>query len=152
MFSKIFRQFAIVFVATLTLCACQNDDHEEGPDLSLPVTYGNIQGEWTLAYINLTPVDPAAAMTITLLRSERTFSMVNHFDSMYPRTLTGSYELTTDDNGNVIISGTYDYWKGDWSHTYLVKLNDAYTMDWYATDDSDTHYHFTLKSARSEDQ
>jgi hypothetical protein len=46
--------------------------------------------------------------------------MYQKFDSMYPRRLTGSFDITKDAYKGYILSGKYDYGTGGWNNSYIV--------------------------------
>ena len=106
---------------------------------SLEVTPNNISGVWKLADVNGQALPEGVYCYIEFVRRDRTFTMYQKFDSMYPRTITGTFVLEDEDDANpmrAIISGTYHYGMGTWNHTYLIsELTEEGTMLWTATDD-----------------
>ena len=87
---------------------------------SLEVTPNNISGIWKLADVNGKALPDGLYCYIQFVRKDRTFTMYQKFDSMYPRRLTGSFEITKDDYKGYILSGKYDYGVGDWNNSYIV--------------------------------
>lgn len=122
----------------ISFSGCSDND-EPMPPSTLPITYANIDGIWQLAQWNGQPTPEGTYCYIVFSRKERTFSMYQKFDSMYPRTITGTFVLEDEDDANpmrAIISGTYHYGMGTWNHTYLIsELTEEGTMLWTATDD-----------------
>ena len=103
----------------ISFSGCSDND-EPMPPSTLPVTYANIDGIWQLAQWNGQPTPEGTYCYIVFSRKERTFSMYQKFDSMYPRTITGTFVLEDEDDANpmrAIISGTYHYGRGTGNHT-----------------------------------
>ncbi|MCD8287033.1 MAG: lipocalin family protein [Clostridia bacterium] len=129
-------------LAVLSLAACSKDKAETVNYLD--VTYANLNGSWQLAEWDGVAMDLDAAETgsgaycyITFDRREHTFVIYQNFDSMYARTITGSFSIDTDDYLGEVISGRYDYDNGYWNHDYTVSELLSDSMVWTATDDPD---------------
>ena len=69
------------------------------------------------------------------VRRDRTFTMYQKFDSMYPRRLTGTYSITKDDYKGYVLDGKYDYGTGDWNNAYIV--TDLYEESMVLTADAE---------------
>ena len=109
----------IAFMLVLTgVFACSPD--EDLTLQSLEVTPNNISGVWKLADVNGAVLPEGVYCYIEFVRRDRTFTMYQKFDSMYPRRLTGSFEITKDDYKGYILSGKYDYGVGAWNNSYIV--------------------------------
>lgn len=87
---------------------------------SLEVTPNNISGVWKLADVNGQVLPEGVYCYIEFVRRDRTFTMYQKFDSMYPRCLTGSFSITKDEYKGYILDGKYDYGTGDWNNSYIV--------------------------------
>ena len=111
---RFLKTMALMLV--LVLASCTND--EEVPQLD--VTPNNISGVWALSEVNGEKLPDGLYCYIQFVRRDRTFTMYQKFDSMYPRRLTGSYEITKDEYKGYILSGKYDYGTGDWNNSYIV--------------------------------
>ena len=109
----------IAFMLVLTgVLSCS---HDEGlTPQSLEVTPNNISGVWKLADVNGVALPDGVYCYMQFVRRDRTFTMYQKFDSMYPRRLTGSFEITKDEYKGYILSGKYDYGTGDWNNSYIV--------------------------------
>ena len=117
-FMKTFLK-TIAFMLVLTgVFACSPD--EDLTLQSLEVTPNNISGVWKLADVNGAVLPEGVYCYIEFVRRDRTFTMYQKFDSMYPRRLTGSFEITKDDYKGYILSGKYDYGVGAWNNSYIV--------------------------------
>ena len=108
---------AILFVA-LCFVACSNDD--DFASGSLEVTPHNISGYWVLAKRNGMVIPEGVFCYIEYIRKDKKFVMYQKFDSMYPRVITGRYDIEKDKYGKYILSGIYDYGMGEWNNKYYV--------------------------------
>lgn len=108
---------ASMLVLVFVLASCTRDD-ESAPQLE--VTPNNISGIWALSEVDGEKLPDGLYCYIQFVRRDRTFTMYQKFDSMYPRCLTGTYEITKDDYKGYILSGKYDYGTGDWNNSYIV--------------------------------
>ncbi len=109
----------IAFMLVLTgVFACSPD--EDLTPQSLEVTPNNISGVWKLADVNGKALPEGVYCYIEFVRRDRTFTMYQKFDSMYPRCLTGSFDITKDEYKGYILDGKYDYGAGDWNNSYIV--------------------------------
>lgn len=87
---------------------------------SLEVTPNNISGIWKLADVNGKALPEGLYCYIQFVRKDRTFTMYQKFDSMYPRRLTGLFDITKDEYKGYILGGKYDNGVGDWNNSYVV--------------------------------
>ena len=109
----------IAFMLVLTgVFACSPD--EDLTPQSLDVTPNNISGVWKLADVNGEALPEGVYCYMEFVRRDRTFTIYQKFDSMYPRRLTGSFEITKDEYKGYILSGKYDYGTGNWNNSYIV--------------------------------
>ncbi len=113
---RFLKTMALMLV--LVLASCTRD--EETAPQQLEVTPNNISGIWTLSEVNGEQLPDGLYCYIEFVRRDRTYTMYQKFDSMYPRRLTGSYEITKDEYKGYILSGKYDYGTGDWNNSYIV--------------------------------
>ena len=109
----------IAFMLVLTgVFACTPE--EDLTPQSLEVTPNNISGIWALAEVDGEQLPDGLYCYIQFVRRDRTFTMYQKFDSMYPRRLTGSFSITKDEYKGYILDGKYDYGMGDWNNSYIV--------------------------------
>lgn len=109
----------IAFILVLTgVFACTPE--EDLTPQSLEVTPNNISGIWALAEVDGEQLPDGLYCYIQFVRRDRTFTMYQKFDSMYPRRLTGSFSITKDEYKGYILDGEYDYGMGDWNNSYIV--------------------------------
>ena len=113
----IFKTIAFMLVLT-GVFACSPE--EEFTPESLEVTPNNISGVWALAEIDGEQIPQGVYCYIQFVRKDRTYTMYQKFDSMYPRRITGSYSITKDDYKGYLLEGKYDYETGDWNNAYIV--------------------------------
>lgn len=128
--NRFFKTAALMLV--LVLAACTRE--EETAPKPLEVTPNNISGIWTLTEVNGEQLPDGLYCYIEFVRRDRTYTMYQKFDSMYPRRLTGTYEITKDEYKGYILSGKYDYGTGNWNHSYIV--TDLYEESMLLTADS----------------
>lgn len=113
---RFLKKMALMLV--LVLASCTRD--EETAPQQLEVTPNNISGIWTLSEVNGEQLPDGLYCYIEFVRRDRIYTMYQKFDSMYPRRLTGSYEITKDEYKGYILSGKYDYGTGNWNNSYIV--------------------------------
>ena len=106
----------LLFVCSFTACS---DDENPEPQ-SLEVTPNNISGIWRLEELNGEAIPEGTFCYIEYVRSDRTFTIYQKFDSMYPRCITGVYSIEKDPYKGYILSGEYDYGMGEWNNDYIV--------------------------------
>lgn len=109
----------LLMLLVLPFNAC-SDDNDDVARPTLDVTPNNIAGiwklhEWSGSDVNL-PV-----VYIEFIRKDRQFKIYQKYDSMYPRVITGTYELNEDYYKGVVLTGKYDYGMGKWNNDYIVK-------------------------------
>ena len=113
---RFLKTMALMLVLVLTSCT---RDEETAPQ-QLEVTPNNISGIWTLSEVNGEQLPDGLYCYIEFVRRDRIYTMYQKFDSMYPRRITGSYEITKDEYKGYILSGKYDYGTGNWNNSYIV--------------------------------
>lgn len=124
-----------LFIAVFCLSACEKDE-EAGPAV-LEVTPANLNGTWRLVERNGKPLPEETYCYIEFIRRDKTFRMYDNFDSMYAVLKTGKFEIEKDDWIGYIISGKYDYGKGEWNSSYIVsELLETGSMVWTVKDES----------------
>ena len=106
----------LLFVCSFTACS---DDENPEPQ-SLEVTPNNISGIWRLEELNGEAIPEGTFCYREYVRSDRTFTIYQKFDSMYPRCITGVYSIEKDPYKGYILSGEYDYGMGEWNNDYIV--------------------------------
>lgn len=122
--------FAVAFVGC-------NDDDETYVEPQLDVTSHNIAGEWMLkSWSNGQELTEGTYLYMDLVRQDGTFKLYDNLNSFQAVLTTGRFALVTNDEGQVIIRGEYDYGVGDWNHRYAITSLTASEMVWVATDDA----------------
>ena len=109
----------IAFMLVLTGVFSCSPEEDLTPQ-SLEVTPNNISGIWALAEVDGVAPLEGAYCYIQFVRRDRTFTMYQKFDSMYPRRITGSFSITKDEYKGYILDGKYDYGMGNWNNSYIV--------------------------------
>lgn len=133
---KYFKKFFTLLVIALLSCgfaACSSDD-DEPVEPSLEVTPASLNGTWKLVeWNNGEQVPEGVYCYLVFNRREQTFEIYQKFDSMYGRHITGSFKITDDPYKGYVVSGSYDYNRGDWNQSYIVtRLLASGTMTWTA--------------------
>ena len=133
---KYFKKFFTLLVIALLSCgfaACSSDD-DEPVEPSLEVTPASLNGTWKLVeWNNGEQVPEGVYCYLVFNRREQTFEIYQKFDSMYGRHITGSFKITNDPYKGYVVSGSYDYNRGDWNQSYIVtRLLASGTMTWTA--------------------
>lgn len=121
----------LLFAAT----GCESDDEPANPYIE--PSYVSIAGIWRLSSWNNEEQGDSPYMYIVFDRAERTFEMYQNTDSGKSRYITGTYDLTTDEDGITTIKGIYDHAAGFWNHSYFVQKMTATEMTWVITDNAD---------------
>ena len=129
---RIFQLLIVSVIILFTAC----DDKIETNVPTLPVNAINLDGTWELTRLNEAPLADSTFVYIVLSRKNQTFRIYENMASMYPRLVTGSFELENDYKTGDIISGVYDYEGGAWNHEYLITNLYKECMTWTATDDA----------------
>ena len=135
------RIFPLLFVS-LALLSTACDDKLETSVPALEVNAINLDGTWELTRWNEAPLADSTYLYVVLSRKSQTFRIYDNLGTMYPRLVTGTYELEKDYKVGDIISGTYDYEGGVWNHDYLITCLHEECMTWTATDDAADVQHF----------
>lgn len=129
------KRLPYLLIASLALLFSACEEKIE-PIPTLEVNAINLDGTWQLTEWRNAPLADSTYVYIVLSRKDQTFQMYENMASMYPRLTTGEFELANDYQKGDIISGTYDYEGGAWSHEYLVTDLYEESMKWTATDDA----------------
>ena len=111
-------KMAMMLLFVCSFIACSDDENPEPQ--SLEVTPNNISGIWRLEELNGEAIPEGTFCYIEYVRSDRTFTIYQKFDSMYPRCITGVYSIEKDPYKGYILSGEYDYGMGEWNNDYIV--------------------------------
>ena len=99
----------------------------------IPVTYDEIYDYWQMTMWQGAPIAEDTYVYILLDGDARTYTMWDNIGSMYVVETTGTFTITTEEDGRYTLSGTYDHGKGDWSNEYYVELsNKSNRMEWRA--------------------
>ena len=114
---NVFFKMLLCTMLLATFVACNDDDDVK--DAILEVNYKNLNGTWRLSEWNGKEMNDELYCYITFDRKEHTYIMYQNLNSMYSRKLTGSFLIEEKEDG-FILSGTYDFGKGDWANKYIV--------------------------------
>lgn len=123
------NKILVVLLALGALCACQ--ERIDKPQQSyIDVNYVSIGGQWTLSSWNGDAFgqDNGLYVHIDFDRKEHTFVMRDNIDSMHGHTVTGTYTLEKNEDGDDILSGVYDY-SGQSFGDYVVRNMTAESME-----------------------
>lgn len=115
---KTFLKTIVLMLVLTGVFSCSPE--EDLTPQSLEVTPNNISGIWKLADVNGKALPEGLYCYIQFVRKDRTFTMYQKFDSMYPRRLTGLFDITKDEYKGYILGGKYDNGVGDWNNSYVV--------------------------------
>lgn len=131
-----FRLFTFAALALLAIVAvgCERETEREMPQPTMAVTYSTLDGSWELVALDGADIAPETYLYVTFSRSEQRFEMWDNLGSMYVNHTCGYFELSEDDYGRHIISGSYDNGVGDWNQSYeVVILYPGDEMIWRST-------------------
>ena len=128
---KVFLRMLLCSILLVTFAACNDDDDVK--DVMLEVNYKNLNGTWCLDKWNGEEMNDGRYCYITFDRKEHTYVMYHNFNSMYSQKLTGSFLIEEKEEG-FVLSGTYDYDKGDWANKYIVTEMLDNSMKWTVKD------------------
>ncbi|MBE6333256.1 MAG: hypothetical protein E7071_00320 [Bacteroidales bacterium] len=113
-----------------------SDDEDEIVIPTIEVNYVTLHGDWMLQEWNGAELPEGTYMYITFDRSEKSFVIYQNFDSMYGRKITGTFELEKDYYKGDVITGKYDFEKGEWNNEYIITdMLESGSMVWSAGDD-----------------
>lgn len=122
----------LMLLAVVLFTAC--DETVETPD-TLEVKPYNIEGVWMLSEQYGGALADSAYVYLVLDR-RYTFELYENTQFQCPVLFTGKYELEYDWRVGDVISGTYDYDLGAWSHEYVITELREQSMTWTAKDDA----------------
>lgn len=134
--AKLCTMLAALALATTTVsCEKPAPLPEEVP--TIEVTYDALEGHWMLTHIDGEELFDDTMLYIkfenhTDERMQHRYEMWDNIGSMYLRQTTGTYTLTTEQDGSYTISGTYDNGVGDWNKAYRVVMLPGERMQWWA--------------------
>lgn len=121
---KNFFKLMLLALLVLPFQACSNDDEASvsvvfvpgvGLEIPMEITPNNIAGVWELKSWSNSAEPPV--VYLEFIRKDRKYRMYQHFESMYPRLITGTYKI--DEN---TLTGKYDYINEYWSNEYTIEL------------------------------
>ena len=122
----------LMLLIVVLFAAC--DETVDTPD-TLEVKPYNIEGVWMLAEQSGSALADSAYVYLVLDR-RYTFELYENTQFLCPVLFTGKYELEYDWRVGDVISGTYDYDLGAWSHEYVITELREQSMTWTAKDDA----------------
>lgn len=128
---KIAHLLTIILVAAFAAC----DEPIDTTVPTLEVKPQNLNGAWLLDEWNGAPLADSTFVYVVIDRG-LTFEIYQNTNSMYTELLTGTYKLEEDWRVGSVISGTYDYGLGAWSHEYVITDLYKESMVWTAKDDA----------------
>ena len=122
----ILKSLMLLVVALITV-SCSDD---ETPVQTLDVIPVNLHGVWQLQESNGAALPENVYVYIDFDR-KGTYKLYQNNDSMYPRLITGKYEIEQDYYLGAVISGVYDFEQGKWNNEYVVTdLLESGSMIW----------------------
>ena len=123
------KWFKIFMAATLAFVAWSCGEPVEPAEPQVPITAANISGVWKLDQWQGAAVAEEMVVYIEFVNSGRKFTIYQNVNSSVMDIITGTYNLYTNNIGQSILRGIYDYSDGtEWSHRYTVKSLTASTM------------------------
>lgn len=127
---KILKSVFAALLASVALSSCM----EDGPETVsyLPVTANNISGTWQLSEWLGKPVPAGSYVYMDIVRRDTEFTLYYNLETFSPYVRTGIYSV---DEETGVISGRYDHYAGDWTHSYTVSELTRDRMVWTAVDD-----------------
>lgn len=134
--------FKIMTLFALLVCfASCGDDDEVAVKPTLDVNYANIAGTWYLSEWNGEQMNDSRYYYITLNRKEvegkRTYEIYTNYNSAFSQRITGTFNLTDDEDWGDLIGGTYDHklsTDDGWEHSYVIANLFHESMVWTAKD------------------
>lgn len=138
----------LLLLVTVCLTASCSDDETPVPTLEvIPV---NLHGAWKLQELNGTELPENVYVYIDFNR-KGTFKLYQNNDSMYPRCITGTFNIQHDYKLGAILSGVYDYEQGKWNNEYIVTdLLEAGSMVWTVKDGDEVSKYVRVDEIPSE--
>lgn len=122
------KWFKILMAATLAFVAWSCGEPVEPAEPQVPITSANISGVWKLDQWQ-GAVAEEMVVYIEFVNSGRKFTLYQNVNSSVVDVITGTYNLYTNNIGQSILRGIYDYSDGtEWSHRYTVKSLTSTTM------------------------
>lgn len=132
---KHFLRNVLIAAAAVSLAASCSKEDTAGTEVSLPLSYINLDGVWELVEWNGAPLAKGTYAYIELTREHKFTSYSNiETTSNVAVVLTGEYDIDREDN---TVGGYYDYMDyKQWSHRYVVSSLSAGSMTWTASGDA----------------
>lgn len=128
---KIMKSGFLAALALLALCSCS--DEPVAPEVTyLPVTASNISGTWQLSEQSGAPLAGDAYVYLDIVRRDTEFTIYTNTGTMTTDVMTGIYHINEETG---VISGRYDHYVGDWTHSYAISELTSDRMVWTAVDD-----------------
>ncbi len=127
---KILKSVFAALLASVALSSCTEDSPETVS--YLPVTANNISGTWQLSEWLGKPVPAGSYVYMDIVRRDTEFTLYYNLETFSPYVRTGIYSV---DEETGVISGRYDHYAGDWTHSYTVSELTPDRMVWTAVDD-----------------
>lgn len=127
---KTFEIGMLAIAAIAALCSCSKDDAPA--EEYLPVTANNISGIWMLSEQCGTPLAEGSHVYLDIVRRDNVITIYDNIGTFYTDVTTGIYSVDTETG---VISGRYDHYAGDWTHSYAVSELTSSRMVWTAVDD-----------------
>lgn len=125
--------FILGVLLVLGCVSCSHDDTPATEELTVSTAYLN--GDWSLSEIDGEPLGEGTYLYLSFDRKENTFVMYHNFESMYAYRSTGTWTLSQDEEQGMILTGQYDYDRGEWA-TYIATATDLNTLRLVNADDA----------------
>jgi hypothetical protein len=120
----------LLIVATTLIAGCEKPAPIPTEE-KIAVTYAALDGCWQMTMWQGGPIAEETYLYIEFDRSSHRYTMWDNINSMYAVESTGSFTISAQEDGRYILSGTYDFGKGDWNNEYYVELyNEGESMKW----------------------
>ena len=123
----------LIMLVVVLFAACDEPIDTTVPPLK--VTPYHLEGTWQLAEWNGASLADSTYVYLVLDR-KLSFEIYQNTSTMYPVLYTGTCTLEEDWRVGDVISGTYDYEGGAWSHEYIITDLYEESMVWTAKDDA----------------
>lgn len=132
--NKLKNSMLKMLLLLVVVCCSASCSDDEAPVPTLEVIPVNLHGTWKLQELNGAEIPENMYVYIDFNR-KGTFKLYQNNDSMYPRCITGTFNIRHDDEQGAIISGMYDFQNGMWNNEYIVTdLLETGSMIWTVKD------------------
>lgn len=131
-----FFKMMLLSVVLFGVTACSGDD-DEAKDITLEVSYANLNGTWRLSNWNGEEInEDQSYVYIEFSRKEHTYTMYEKMSTGKAWKRTGSFNIEQDEKYGDVISGSYDYGAGNWNQKYVITDLTNDSMIWTVIEDA----------------